>query len=266
MRGFLLALVLAAAAAAVCAQETAPGLPGGGLFFDVIPVIREGHIVAPVRPLIEWARGRVVYDQGRVLAYEEGATNPRIELLVGSKEARLSGSAYTLEVPAEVIGGRVCGPLKFVAESFGVWVEPEGRVVTLRVPQLNRELQLAIPPDPSTHQDKIWKLLAVRYGLPQPTPPDVVALTHWNLFSMERKRELMAEIGSDAPTIIESHWGGRAVAGLRVLADAVDENAGAASVQVMVKYADDGVYEESYNLVLEPNGWKIRKESSAQME
>ncbi len=266
MRVLLLSLILAGAAATGWGQETEVHLPGGGLFFDVMPRTIEGHILAPVRPLVEWAKGRVVYDRGDVRAYEEGAVRPLIELRVGTNEALLSMTPYTLDLTAEVIDGRLCGPLKFVAEAFGVWVEPKGRGVTLRVPQLNREAHMAIPPDPGSHQSKIWKQLGIRYGLPVPTPVDLVALPHWNLFSVERQRELLADIGREAPTIIEAHWGERSVVGIRVLSDAVDEGAGAASVQVMAKYTDGGVYEDSYSFVLEPDGWRIRRESSAQME
>lgn len=266
MRAFLLILVGVLTAAGAGAQPPASPLPGGGLFFDVLPVLREGRIVAPVRPLVEWMRGQVVYDQGRVMAYEEGALTPRIEMLVGSRQARLSGAAYTLEVPPEIVEGRVCAPLRFVADSFGIWVEPEGRAVRLRVPQLDREVQLAIPPEPDSHQAKIWRLLAIHYDLPGPLLPEATTLPHWNLFSVERQRELLAEIGADAPTLLEAHWGGRGVAGVRILSDAVDAEAGAASVQVMVKYADGGVYEINYGLVLQADGWKIRRESSTQMQ
>jgi hypothetical protein len=231
-----------------------------------MPALQEGHILVPLRPVVEWANGRVVYDQGRVIAYEEGAVHPRLELVPGLKQARLSGVPYTLELAPELRSGRLFGPLKFVAESFGVWVEPQGGIVTLRLPQLNREAQMAIPPEPGSHQEKIWKQLGVYYGLPQPTPVDTVALPHWRLFSTQRRQELLAEVGADAPTIIESHWGAREVAGIRVLADAVDEGAGAATTQVMVKYADGAVYEDGFSFVLEPDGWRIRRQSSAQRE
>jgi len=257
-------LILVFCAGLVPAQESPPE-PGGGLFFDVMPVTREGRMLVPLRPLFEWVRGRVVYEDGRITAYEEGSTRPRVELTVGSTQALLSGVPCEMEVPPEIIEGRVFAPLRFVAESFGVWVEAQGRIVTLRVPQYEREAQMAIPPDPGSHQAKIWGLLSLWYGLPKPTAPDLINLPHWNLFAAERKQEFLREIGSDAPTIIEQHWGGRTVAGIRVLSDATDESAGAASVQVMVKYSDGAVYQDDFSFVLEPDGWKVRRQSSSQV-
>ena len=254
----------AALAVAAGAQDVPTPPPGGGLFFNVMPVTREGYILVPLRPLVEWARGRVDYDQGRVAIYEEGATNPRLELTEGSTEAKLSGVPQTLPVAPQELGGRLFGPLKSVADALGLWVEVEGRMVRLRLPQLGLEAELAIPPDAESHQGKIWKQLAIYYGLPQPTPVDVQALPHWNLFAAERKRELLAEVGRDAPTIIESHWGDRPVAGMRVMSDAADGTAGAAITRVMVRYDDGAVYEDSLGFVLEPDGWRIRRQSSAQ--
>ncbi len=263
----LAVLIIVLAAGVSAAQEDVPPpLPGGGLFFDAMPVLREGRILVPLRPLVEWANGRVVYDRGHVAAYEQGAAQPRLELVVGVPQARLSGVPYALDFPPEIRSGRLFGPLKFVAESFGVWVEPQGSLVTLRLPQLNREVRMAIPPEPGSHQEKIWTQLGVYYGLPAPTPVDLQTLPHWRLFSAQRQRELLAELGPSAPTLIESHWGGRSLVGLRILSDAVDEGAGAATVQVMVKYADGAIYEEGFSFVLEPEGWRIRRQSSAQRE
>lgn len=265
MRQLAPILTLLLSAGMLPAQDSLPPEPGGGLFFDVMPVTRQGRMLVPLRPLFEWVRGRVVYESGRITAYEEGSTRPRVELTIGSTQALLSGVPYELEVPPEIIEGRAFVPLRFVAESFGVWVEAQGRIVTLRVPQYEREAQMAIPPDVGSHQAKIWGLLNLWYGLPKPAPPDLTNLPHWNLFAAERKRELLREIGSDAPTIIEQHWGGREVVGIRVLSDATDESAGAASAQVMVKYGDGAVYQDDFGFVLEPDGWKVRRQSSSQV-
>ena len=75
----------------------------------------------------------------------------------------------------------------------------------------------------------------------------------------------MAEIGRDAPTLLETHWNARAVAGVRIISDATDPEGGAAEVQVIVKYADGGIYEDDFSFVLESGAWKVRKESSSQV-
>jgi hypothetical protein len=235
------------------------------LFFDVPPITREGRLLVPLRPIFEWVGGRVEYRNGEITAYSEDSTHPAVELVIGSREARLNGRPYNVEVAPEVINGRTFVPLRFVAESFGVWVESEGRIVTLKIPQEEREAQMAVAPDPGSHQEKIWNLLGIWYGLPEPTRVDLAALPHWKLFSTARQGELTAQLGREAARVIEGQWGARAVAGIRILADAVDPVAGGAQAQVMVKYADGAVYRDDFQFVLESEGWRVRQQTSEQI-
>ena len=103
----------------------------GGLFFDVLPVTIEGRLMVPLRPLLEWLGARVEYGAGKVCAYTAGSDIPQLELWIGQNEARLAGGPYHLDVPPNIIKGRTLAPLRFVAESFGISVGVQDRVVTL---------------------------------------------------------------------------------------------------------------------------------------
>jgi len=258
-------LVLFLSALSAAAQEVPAPRPGGGLFFDVLPVTKSGRLLVPLRPLFEWVGARVEYDSGKITAYGAGSSIPLVELTIGRTRARLSGQPYQLDVAPEIINRRTFVPLRFVAESFGVWVDAEGHIVNLRVPQYELEAQMAIPPDPGSHEYKIWQVVGRWYNLPGTQAKPEAELPHWNLYSEERQVELTAEVGPTAPTLIEAHWGGREVKGIRILSSAADPEAGAAAVRIVVKYADSGVNREDFSLVLQPNGWKVRRHSGLQV-
>ncbi len=206
-----LALLVTTVAGAVPTPPT-----GKGLFFDVLPVTIEGRQMVPLRAIFEWVGGKVEYDAGKITAHEAGSDIPRVELWIGQKDARLSGQPYELAVPPMTIGGRTFVPLRFVAESFGVWVDVEGRVITLKVPQERLEAKMAIAPHPESHLGKIWKVVLAHY---------------------------------------DPHPGGEVV-GIRVLSDAVDVAAGTGGARLVVKHADGSVTRDQLSFVLERDGWK----------
>ncbi len=191
--------------------------PGGGLFFDVLPFTEQGRQMVPLRAIFEWVGAKVDYEAGKIAAYEAGSDLPRVELWIGQNEARLSSQPYHLDVPPKTIAGRPFVPLRFVAESFGVWVDVEGRVITLKFPQEKLEAKMAIAPHPQSHLGKMWKVVSSYYGL-----------------------------GT-----------GGEVLGIRVLSDAVDAAAGTGSASVMVKRSDGKVTRVQLAFVLESAGWKI---------
>lgn len=280
-------LVMTSAPAANAARE---------LLFDVQPVTLEGRTLVPLRPIFEWLGARVSYEEGHIRAWRsEKAQMPQVELWIGSTQAKIAEACYMLDVAPQLINGRCFVPLRFVAESFGVWVDPQGSQMLLRMPQENREAAMAIPPHPQTLQGKIWRLIEKWYGLLQENEPvqeevidqpaegeqaspegaeaaDEIAqqdeeLPHWNLFSEERKQELIEEVGEDAPTIIESHWGGRVVKGIRILQYRVGAGGMEGWARVMVGYPDGTTEVEHFDMVREPDGWKVRDvRSSADAE
>ncbi len=256
-----LLLVMTTAAGARAARE---------LLFDVQPVTLEGRTLVPLRPIFEWLGARVTYDQGHIRAWRsEEATLPQVELWIGSRQAKVAEASYMLDVAPQLLNGRCFVPLRFVAESFGVWVEPQGSQMLLRLPQENIEALMAIPPHPQTLQGKIWRLIEKWYGVLPADEPEVGAetasataeanaLVHWNLLSQQSKQEIIDDVGDDALTVVEAHWGGREVKGIRILQYGLDAGGVSGWARVMVGYPDGTTETERFNLVREPEGWKVR--------
>lgn len=232
----------------------------GELLFDVQPVTLEGRTMVPLRPIFEWLGARVEYDDsGRIAAYRsETATAPSVELWVGSTQAKVGEAPYQLDVAPQLIHGRCFVPLRFVAESFGVWVEAQGRRMKLSLPQEGIEAVMAIPPHPQSHLGKIWRVIERWYDV---LPPDVIGepedRPHWRLYSKERQAELIEELGPDAPRIVEAHWGERGVRGIRVLDGRVEPGALTGWAEVRVGYADGALEVQHFDFVREPTGWKV---------
>ncbi len=210
----------------VCAQTIPKPGPGGGLYFDVLPRTMQGRVMVPLRAIFEWVGARVEYQAGQISAYDAGSQTPRVVLWIGQTQAQLSGQPYQLDVPPVVIEGRTFVPLRFVAESFGVWVDAKGRTVTLQMPQYNLKADMAIPPAEGSHESKIWGIIADWYG---------------------------AEAGQPTPGVI----------GIRVVADQADPHAGVASVKVLAKWDDGSYTQDEFSLHLERTGWQIDGRSSA---
>ncbi len=230
------------------------------LLFDVQPVTLEGRTMVPLRPIFEWLGARVEYDDsGRIAAYRsETATVPSVELWVGSTQAKVGEAPYQLDVPPQLIYGRCFVPLRFVAESFGVWVEAEGRRMKLSLPQEGIEAVMAIPPHPQAHLGKIWRVIERWYDMLPPEETGAVEeFPHWRLYSQERQAAIIGELGPNAPAIVEAHWGARAVRGIRVLDGQVEPGAERGWAEVMVGYRDGTLEVQHFEFVRERSGWKV---------
>ncbi len=252
--GFVLSALLGAypiALAAPAADE------GPGLFFDVQPVTLEGRCLVPIRPIFEWLGAKVVYEGGHIKAFHarESAV-PQVELWLGSTEARISGARYELDVAPQTIEGRTFVPLRFVAESFGVWVQAKGPQMVLSIPQENRSAVMAIPPDPRAHLGKIWHVVQLWYGL-IPSPKED-PYPHWHLYSTARQREVRLTSGAQAAAATEAQWDARTVGGIRILDGRVLPGAEEGWVEVMVKY-EDGVETQRLEFVRQPAGWRVEE-------
>lgn len=82
----------------------------------------EGRTILPMRSLFESLGATVTWDQNTktVTATKEQTT---IVLTIGSKQAKVNGKAFTIDVPALVIDGRTYVPVRFVTESLGATVD-----------------------------------------------------------------------------------------------------------------------------------------------
>lgn len=249
----ILGLVAAAAGAAAQPEPAAEKAPE--LLFDAQPVTLEGRCLVPMRSIAEWLGAKVVYKGGRIQAFRSAeSVVPQVELWVGSTDARVSGAPYELDVPPQVIAGRTFVPLRFVAESFGVWVKAKGRQMILSLPQEELEAVLAIPPHPQAHLGKIWRVVERWYDV---VPPEGDSdHPHWDLHSQERQNELLKELGAQAPSVIEAHWGARGVNGIRILDGRVAPRAEDGWVEVLV-HDGDGAVKERLEFVREPAGWRV---------
>lgn len=247
----MLITITMTAAIAPCAA-TSPDL-----LFDVQPVTLEGRTLVPLRPIFEWIGATVTYDEGHIRAYRfEGAPRPQVELWIGSTQARIVEAPYHLDVAPQLINGRAFVPLRFVAESFGVWVEADGGQMRLSLPQEDRVAVMAIPPHPEAHLGKIWRVIERWYDV---LPPDESSprVSHWRLYSREKQQQLVEELGEGARRVVDSRRGSRSIAGIRILDGHVGSGAETGWAHVLVGYLDGGVQIDHFDFVREPTGWKL---------
>lgn len=94
---------------------------GSKLTFDQQPYISNGRTMVPFRGISEALGAKVDWDSTNNKVTIKTAKT--IELTVGSKTALVDGKSYTLDIPAEISGGRVMVPLRFVGESLGLEVK-----------------------------------------------------------------------------------------------------------------------------------------------
>ena len=219
-------------ALAMCMTAPVAWATGGELVFDVQPVTLEGRTLVPVRPIFEWLGATVVYDSGHLSAMRsEESVVPAVELWLGSASARVAGASYTLDVAPQLNSDRFFVPLRFVAESFGVWVEAHGRQMKLSVPQDDIEAFMAIPPHPESLLGKMWAVATAYYDL--------------------------VEVNGLGSGHVEAHWGAREVVGIRVLDSRVLSSEGTGWMQVRVVYGDGEAATDTLAFMLEPSGWRI---------
>ncbi len=238
------------------------------LLFDVQPVTLEGRALVPLRPIFEWLGARVSYEDGHIRAYRsEAATTPQVELWIGSTNARIVEADYRLHVAPQLINGRAFVPLRFVAESFGVWVESDGRKMRLSLPQEGRETVLAIPPHPDAHLGKIWRVIERWYDL---LPPDeeaeVTSPAYFDLFCEEKQQQLKDELGEDAFRVIQRRQRQRPVSGIRILDGHVKAGGETGWAEVIVGYADGEMEMHHFEFAREPGGWRISGLTSQEID
>lgn len=91
-------------------------------FGSVAPQARQGRVLVPMRRIFEEIGATVNYDAAsqRILATRG---NRRVELQLGSTEARVNWQPVTLDVPAEATLGTTLVPLRFISEAFNVKVD-----------------------------------------------------------------------------------------------------------------------------------------------
>jgi Copper amine oxidase N-terminal domain len=138
--------------------------------FDVPPNVIQGRVLVPLRGVFEKLGATVDYD-GRTQHIVAVRAEQRVELTLGSRQARINGKPELLDVPAFTIGDRTMVPLRFVSESLGAsvqWVEAS-RVILIGssggVPAQPPAAQTPPPPQPQPQGQTIsGRLMAVSTG------------------------------------------------------------------------------------------------------
>lgn len=95
------------------------------LSFDQPPVITNGRVLVPFRPIAEGLGINVTWDAKtkRVTAqYESPFKSKTVIIPVNGKTATVDGATVSLDVPAKIINGRIMVPIRFLTQSFGAKV------------------------------------------------------------------------------------------------------------------------------------------------
>jgi len=125
----LYALVLAAALAVGTLGGSAMGqapvrvfVDGEQVQFDQPPIVVGSRVLVPLRGIFE-KMGAFVEWNGATRTVRAVRGTTVVELEIGSRVARVNGSPITLDVPAQIVGGRTLVPLRFISESLGAGVQ-----------------------------------------------------------------------------------------------------------------------------------------------
>lgn len=122
---FILSIILAFGIlplSAAAAKETiSVVLDGKKLSFDIEPQVINGRTMIPYRTLAEEIGASVSFvKKESKISVIKGKTT--IELTLNSSQAKLNGKTMALDAKAVEKGGRALVPLRFLGESFGLWV------------------------------------------------------------------------------------------------------------------------------------------------
>ena len=105
---------------------------GRYITFDQPPVNVDSRILVPLR-LIFKALGACVDWNEATQTVTAVKDDTRITLQIGSNTLNRNGTQITLDVPAQIIGGRTMVPARAVVESFGANVNWEGATQTVTI-------------------------------------------------------------------------------------------------------------------------------------
>jgi thiol-disulfide isomerase/thioredoxin len=101
-------------------------------FRDQEPVIVDGRTLVPVRGVFETMGFEVGWDGNLQTAFLV-RNDFQIAITIGSDVFTTNGTRYTLDVPAQIIGGRTMLPLRAVLESVGYTLDWDGSTRTVSI-------------------------------------------------------------------------------------------------------------------------------------
>ena len=98
---------------------------GEKVLFDVLPTIKDGRTLVPLRAIFESLGAKVEWNgENQTITATKGETT--VELKIGSKEMHVGEETKTLDVGPEIKDGRTLVPARAVAEAFGCTVDWDG--------------------------------------------------------------------------------------------------------------------------------------------
>lgn len=105
-------------------------LNGRKIEFDQLPVITGGRTMVPVRAIFEALGAKVSWDAAarRMTAEDYDIT---VSLTVDSDVTSVNNESVSLEIPVQIINGRLMAPVRFISDCFGAtvnWVAEMQRV------------------------------------------------------------------------------------------------------------------------------------------
>lgn len=131
--GASLAMSAALAAGSIApalAQNVTVVVNGQTMSFDQPPVMRNNRVFVPMRAIFERLGSTVVYSNGQINAQGRGRS---VHLTIGSTDASVNGSHFTMDVAPFTVAGRTEVPLRFVAQSLGANVDWNGNTQTVAI-------------------------------------------------------------------------------------------------------------------------------------
>jgi len=107
-------------------------LDGEQVQFDQSPIMQQGRTLVPLRAIFEALGADVIWNESSqtVTATRSGVA---ISLEIGSNVLVRNGEIISLDVPAQLIGGRTLVPARAVAESFGAAVSWDEATQMVRI-------------------------------------------------------------------------------------------------------------------------------------
>ena len=98
--------------------------------FDQPPITQDGRTLVPLRAIFEALGATVDWNNDtQTVTAVRGSIS--LSMQVGSNILVRNGERITLDVPAQLVGGRILVPARAVAESFGASVEWDGNTRTV---------------------------------------------------------------------------------------------------------------------------------------
>ncbi len=113
-------------------------------FSDQKPVLVNNRTMVPMRAIFEKFGAEVKWDEAtRSVTGTKGAM--KVNLTIDQAIAFNNGKEVTLDVPAQIIGGRTMVPLRFIGEALGAQVGWDGSTKTVSITTNNDNMPNATP-------------------------------------------------------------------------------------------------------------------------